>query len=331
LNPPESGRRLTLFGGPEIGGPQGPIHLSPFQMALTVLVYAEGSISRPRVSRLLWRREADSRTRQSIRQLHLGISKRLGESIFASQGDILSAQSSVRCDLHDHRDALETGSLWDASVYLSRGFATTPLAGLSDEFEDWREGFSRTLVDNLRLAIAAKGEVTARAGDWIGARDAAEAMYLLAPRDLEATARVIETRARVGKIHLAEAAFAEYEARGQRSDEVDQLMDRVRRLRGENSEQPEAIEAAFVGRRDTLSELSEVLGRVDCPLRGTTFRSSGLAPRRKSSQSVRVHMFTCLCERIIPRHSISQHYSNSNKKRPSAIRRGGALQQYHFS
>ena len=71
--------RIQLFGGPEVHGHLETVRLSPFQLALVTLVYAEESISRPRVARILWRGEADARRRQSIRQLRHGIGRRVGE------------------------------------------------------------------------------------------------------------------------------------------------------------------------------------------------------------------------------------------------------------
>ena len=47
-----------------------------------------------------------------------------------------------------------------------------------------------------------------KVGDWDSARDAAEALYLLAPDHVLSLEKVMEARARVGRIASAEAAYA---------------------------------------------------------------------------------------------------------------------------
>ncbi|MDA1102108.1 MAG: AAA family ATPase [Gemmatimonadetes bacterium] len=255
--------RVQLFGGPKLFGPLGEQALSPFQLALVTLVYAGGSMSRPTIARLLWRMDANPKTRQRIRQLRHGIGRRVGESILDSKGDVLAAAGAISCDMNAFHVALGQGKLLEAAKYLSQGFASSVRIDVGGEFDDWLQSFEADLLRRISLSAGPMWESSVTAGNWVVARDAAEAMYLLAGKgDEAATGRVIEARARLGKLHAAEAAYAEYrDANGPRqpaSELIEELIARVRSIQSDSA----PPEVPFVGRRDILAELTPVLQRV---------------------------------------------------------------------
>ena len=263
-----TGLELQLFGGPRVVGPVGLIHLSPMQLALLTLVYAESGVSRPRAGWILWRRDDTSAVRQSIRQLLLLINRRLGLKAIETDGDALGPSAEMRCDVVEFRKALEVNSLLAAATLLDSGFAPIALPSVGREYEDWSASFGTTLTRKLRDKALAKWEEASYEGAWRDGRDAAECLYLLSPNDVRVVERVVEARARDGKLGSAEAAYATYleslpfgEAPPQG---LDAAMDRVRLLQA-NDEKTGATDDSppFVGRVDALAEGCKAFDRVE--------------------------------------------------------------------
>ena len=263
-----TGPELKLFGGPRVTGPAGPIHLSPKQLALLTLVYAEGGVSRPRAAWILWKRDDTSAVRQSIRQLLLRINQRLGLKGIETDDDTLQPGAGVRCDVVTFRKALQANSLLAAARLLDAGFAPISLPSVGGEYEDWSASFGTTLTRKLRDKALAKWEEASHGGIWREGRDAAECLYMLSPNDVRVVERVIEARSRTGKLGSAEAAYATYleslPSGEAPPNSLDALMDRVRLLQA-NDERTGARDHSppFVGRVDALAEGCKGLDRVE--------------------------------------------------------------------
>src|SRR5690606_33497390 len=79
-----------------------------------------------------------------------------------------------------------------------------------------------------------KWDEASAAGLWGDARDAAEALCMLAPDEVGAVEKLVEARARTGSVALAEEAFARYRERvGEDAvtSRLEELVERVRKLR----------------------------------------------------------------------------------------------------
>jgi len=262
---PRPGPHVSLFGEPGVHSDEGPIALSPFQMAFTCIVFAKGQVSRPELVRLLWGKDIDSRTRHQVRQLMHATRRKAGFDLFEVEGERISAAASVGSDVREMRDHLAAGRLLEAARIVAGGFLTGEGLGICDEFEDWTTRFDYATQSELRKAIGSAFVTRSGRSDWRGARDAAEARYVLDPRDVSTTTRVIEARAQVGRLQSAEVAFAEHvEARGRAGPEPGPI-EAIERARASMPEQrggtlPER--APFVGRIDVLGTLNSVVAEV---------------------------------------------------------------------
>lgn len=261
------GIEVRLFGGPNVMGPDGPIRLSPFQLALLTLVFAEAGISRPRIASILWQKDDDARIRHRIRQLLHQVNARLGVRAIEPNGDRLAPSGAVRSDLARFRASLRSNQLLEAASIADPGFATHPLSSVRGTYRDWAESVGQQLTSKLTERAVARWQEMAHGGSWTEARDAAECLYLLRPTDPRVVEHVIEARARAGRIGSAEAAYAtyveslsggEHPARG-----VQDGIERVRTLQASDDRAARAKSGPFVGREEALASGTAALDRVE--------------------------------------------------------------------
>ncbi|KPJ83531.1 MAG: hypothetical protein AMS19_04170, partial [Gemmatimonas sp. SG8_23] len=257
--------RIQLFGGARIHSEDVERHLSPFQTALLAIVFYERSVSRARLAKLLWGREIDSELRHRIRQLIHTIRRRARCDPFTTSRDHVHARPTIWSDIAALREHLDAGDLLDGARIAARGLLGPEEIRIGDAFEDWRQQVEiRTREALLQRAEAAWGPRSV-ARDWIAARDAAEASYVLDPGDPHVTARVIEVRTRVGRLQSAEVAYAEHlRLRGRRGPhpDVEESIDRARKAKSDRGIPEEPATAPFVGRREILRELDTVVREI---------------------------------------------------------------------
>ncbi len=261
----DRGLRLQLFGGPRVHGPAGPVKLSPNQLAFLSIVFVEGPLTRPRVAEILWRDAERPEVRQRIRQLLHTTNQRLGLDGVVAEGDVLAPGPLLSCDLTQWREALSSGRLRDAASIGLSGFAPLRLPNVAGVFLDWVEEVDVRLERSLREAAVVKWEETSHSRTWQEARDAAECLYLMHPDDPAVIERVVEARARVGRLGSAEAAYATYVeslAPGAAPEAgVARMIQRVRALRAEQGGRRPST-APFVGREEALAAGRAALERV---------------------------------------------------------------------
>jgi DNA-binding SARP family transcriptional activator len=261
-----SGIDIELFGGPAVLGSQGPIRLSPSQLAFLTLVYANGGMSRPRIARILWKQDDSPSIRHRIRELLHKTNARLGLRGIRPDADQLRPSPEVRCDVADFRAALTASELRVAAELLRAGFATSPLPTVGGEYHDWCTTFGAALTRSLRDRALTAWEEASHQDDWDRARDAAEALYSIEPADERAVMRVIEARARTGKIGSAEAAYATHTGSlspGESpSRAVEDLIERVRLLRATRDRAGPARQAPFVGRVEAMATARSALDEI---------------------------------------------------------------------
>ncbi|MDX1645558.1 MAG: AAA family ATPase [Longimicrobiales bacterium] len=262
--PPEV--RVQLFSEPLLGrSAAGDPRLSPYQAALLALVFAEESISRPRVAAVLWTGREEARARHGIRQLKSEIRRRAGVPLLEAEGDLLIASAGVQSDVRELDFHLTAGRLQDASRLVAPGITLRDLDTLPEGFLDWSDAFVAGLRGRIVRAARAKWKVSLAKGDWSAARDAAEALYIMTPEDDEVVVGVIEARARVGRLQAAEVAYAEYrdrKPRRERSELVEETIRRVRELGKRDPPGGSERRAPFVGRKDALSTLVRIFDDV---------------------------------------------------------------------
>lgn len=262
--------RVELFGRPRVHMPDGPVGLSPLQLALVALVYGHRSrgLGRPSAARFLWRREADSDTRHRIRQLLVDIRSKTAAGLIEAVGDDLRARSDVSCDLTDFETFLDQGTLFAAASLLRKGFAELPPSAVCDEFLDWRTAINVGLVNRLRGRASAKWSRATDRGDWEATRDAAEALYALDPSDLDVLEKVIEARGRVGDIEAAERTYAAHmECVGGAHEAAPRIQNAIQRVRhlahasqGTRQADPRA---PMIGRREALDAARTLFQHVE--------------------------------------------------------------------
>lgn len=259
---------VDLFGGPRVQRRvSGPVRLSPLQLALVSVVYghAPASVSRTKVSRLLWASD-DAGARHRLRQLLVEIRAKC-DGLIEADGDELRTSSGVVCDLAHFERALEDETLATAAAIARRGFAPISLSGVDDSYDDWRAQVHAGLLRRLRGRASATWTRAIETGDWASARDAAEATYSLDPRSSEAIARVIEARGRVGDEEEAERAYALYlesgDPSGDRSRSVDEVMRRVRQALRTPVIKAAPPTSPLIGRQDALASARSLFEHVD--------------------------------------------------------------------
>lgn len=263
--------QVRLFGAPTVQGPQGPLRLSPQQMALVAVVYGHGpkGVTRPRAASLLWGTEADSDARHRLRQLLVEVRSRVGDRIIETHRDILRPSSGVACDLVLFEQGLANGSLLDSALIARSGFAAVESGSVADEFHDWRGAAEVEHLRRLRVQAAARWSRADADGDWLTAKDAAEALYALGPSEPESVLRMIDVLGKQGQPESAEKIFVEYReglpAGAEPAGELVQAIERTRRLKSARSSVlgPGDSDIPLIGRRDALASARTVFDDVE--------------------------------------------------------------------
>ena len=258
---------VRLFGGPLLLRDGVEVPLSPAQRAFLTIVYVEGSITRRELGAILWPGEEGAPVRRRIRQLLHHTKKRADGLLVSSVGDELGTSDDVSSDLDTFHGAVAEGLLLKAARVLAAELAPQALRNVSGGYASWlareRAECRRTLLDAARRKWSRAVEESA----WEEARDAAEASYLLTPNDPSAVTNVIEARARVGKVSLAETAYSlhrDWLGPGREVEsEIEEVIERARILKHERYGAERYQVAPFVGREDALRAGAEALDRVE--------------------------------------------------------------------
>jgi DNA-binding SARP family transcriptional activator len=253
---------VDLFGALRVRSGGSRPDFSPYQTALIAIVFAEGSVSRGRLGTLLWDREVDAPVRHRLRQLIHAIKTKTGLELFSTQGDELRPAPTVHSDVETLRQRLADGHLLEAAQIADRGLLGPTELDISNSFGDWREGFEQSLRRTLLRRTEGAWMSRSDARAWTKARDAAEAAYLLVPHDVDYIARVIEARARVGRLQAAEVAYTEHlQFRGRlgAAAAVEAAISRAREAESDAGRGPEPDLVPFVGRQSLLRELDTVV------------------------------------------------------------------------
>lgn len=260
------GLRVELFDGPRVEGPDGPIALSPFQAALVGIVFAERSVSRERVARILWRRDPDAKIRQRIRQLVHAVKTRTGDDILTARGDLLTPSSHVSSDIEDLAGEIRDGLLGEVIRRFEVQYLSAHLPGVAESFEDWRRLKQERLRTTVLVAAQASWEEATAEEDWARAAVAADAIYRLDPESIEAVSNLIEARGRTGRLRGAEAVYAQFQRGPLRARpgaaRVDQVIRRVREALRERQGYVSVPDSPLVGRRGALEQLRPAISDV---------------------------------------------------------------------
>ena len=300
----ESLIQVTLFGGPRVSRAGVGIRLSPYQQALVTLVFGhDEGIVRSRAAWMLWEADDGPKVRQRLRQLLHGIALRTKTPVITSLGDRLQRPGkSVKCDIDLVRGPI---NLAEAAILLRKRFAPTLVGAIGREYDDWLDTIGLLLVRDLRAHAGLRWDGGSASGDWEAARDGAEALYVLDSRDEKAVIKVVESRARAGKLGSAEAAYASYaEALGPGCEPCSELVRLIGRIRQVSSADPSlarepVAERLFVGRSDAMGEARKTFGEVRSGRFGFTLVAgeSGIGKTRILGELRRealLHDFQCL-------------------------------------
>ena len=263
--------QVRLFGGPSVHGVQGPLKLSPQQLALVAVVYAHApkGLGRPRAAQLMWGTDASAEARHRLRQLLVEIRLRVGCRIIDTHGDLLKPRSDVASDLATFEQGLANGSLLDSALIMRGRFAPLSVTSVADDYDDWREATEVAQRRRLRAQALARWDRANGEGDWLTAKDAAEALYALDPRDSDAVLRMIDILAKLGQPESAEKAFVEYRAAlPQGLEPARDLTDAIQRVRRLKEASPSVLDPSeswvpLIGRRDALARARTVFDEVE--------------------------------------------------------------------
>ncbi|MEM7416112.1 MAG: AAA family ATPase [Gemmatimonadota bacterium] len=277
--------RVRLFGGPIAVVDDQAIELTPYQQGFLALVYTHREVSRPAIVRSLWGEDADSRRRSSVRQLRHQVNRRAGVEVIGARGDQLFAPIWVECDLTHVETSLSGDRPSDATNPITSGFLANLPSRTSQALLDWRDDRDRAYRDRLYVAVRAAWETHKASSNWIAAVDSAMALNRIEGAQPAGYARLIEAHARAGYVREAEMAYSEYRrtcARDDSAEEMDSLMLRVRKMSRESDGTRGVDDIPFVGRREELAALLEVVasvGRGRCAL-GVVRGEAGIGKSR---------------------------------------------------
>ena len=122
--------QLSLLGGFELSGPDGPIDLASKKLAALLAFLActaPQAHSREKLMTLLWGSHFDTQARQNLRQALTRLRRLLGEEVLISAGETVSLQPGVIMSDVARFEALVSDGSRDAlnhAVGLYRGSST---------------------------------------------------------------------------------------------------------------------------------------------------------------------------------------------------------------
>ena len=202
---------MAVFGHPTVSVGEREVRLSPQQLSLVVLTFAQpsGAITRAEAAWLIWERDPDPVVRQRLRQLISGTVRKVGTRIVLAQGDLLLPDLMLAdSDWYRFRHLMAKGRYAAAAKLLDFGFAVGMSPFVSRPLEDWVWARTQRMESDL-LRHASMAWDTGRADeDWSVALDAAEALHTLRPDDPTTLARLMEAQVRTGQPAAAEAAYS---------------------------------------------------------------------------------------------------------------------------
>mgnify|MGYP002640158889 CR=1 FL=1 len=275
MNEPDSNDRkvvVQLFGGPVVNRTEEPVHLSPHQAALITLVFGHrrGIVSRKEATWLIWAKDDGPKVRHSLRSLLHHISQKTGHRIIATPEDQLVPDlTAASSDLVHFELMMKNGLLLDAANLVSSGFGRGCSHPPSREFEDWLDSRRASLADRIVRAAADVWDKHDGTEQWAEVHGAVESLYKLRPRDPHVLAKVIETRARLGRGAGAEAAYAEHLSFLRHGEAphrlLEQLIHRVRASEPINTKLGASAprDVPLVGREDALSVARTMVKSMD--------------------------------------------------------------------
>jgi DNA-binding SARP family transcriptional activator len=118
---------------------------------LALLATSRAGWSRDKLVGLLWPESPSERARNSLSESVYVLRRTLGEQTIVSSGDELRLDAeSLRCDVREFEDAVESGDNAGAAALYRGGFLDGFFVSRAPEFERWAES------ERQRLRVVAK-------------------------------------------------------------------------------------------------------------------------------------------------------------------------------
>ena len=189
---------VQLYGGPILRSGDQETAFAPTQACLVALAYLEpkGSLTRERVSGLLWEEAARERQCHRIRQLVYAINDRAGHPVLVREGEaILPVLSSDVAELQP-----------SAEPPLARVTAIPTAA-----FEQWLDLAVKRMEQERTLRLAEVLDHHVADGRWGSAFDIAVLLIELSGGAFHWAEAAISCAARAGKVQTARAILDKFE------------------------------------------------------------------------------------------------------------------------
>ena len=217
INPETARFRMLLFGGPQLMVGDDPCPLSPLQTGFLGFLYGNDrdGLDREEIISLLWPEDDPQKARKRLNQLLYSIKKKTAAPTpFECRGTrILRSGARTSSDLDSYLVNLRASRLSECAEMLARGFLRRCDGQVSRPFSSWIEARDRELRSVLGTKLRERLTRCESTAEWAGAKEAAEAIFVLEPLDEGALGALMKARARVSGPSDAEAAFAEFAAR----------------------------------------------------------------------------------------------------------------------
>ena len=202
--------RIELFGGPALWKHMTPVKISPLQSGLLAIVFAQRAprVSRRTIQELLWEAPDGKRVRHRLSQIVYHTNQMTAERIMHLSGEHVEVhRDRVDLDLDEYEELLGTGEFRAARDLLERGFLAASAYRKTPALADWIEERRQETRSALRKAALADWEQAERALNWDRARQAAETLLWIEPREETILRRVMRARVMAGEVREAEAAY----------------------------------------------------------------------------------------------------------------------------
>ncbi len=183
---------------------------SPAQSSVLALAFGDGRTRIPRtlVQRVLWG-DANSRTvRHRASQLVYQTNQRCEARVLKAEGEFVRVRRDVvACDMTAFDEMVAARRFGKACDLLERGFLAAFPRWRGNALAEWIEERRVGVRARLRSASMATWQAAEAAQDWAAAREAAEALLRIDPRDELMLRRVMRAQAMGGRVREAEAVY----------------------------------------------------------------------------------------------------------------------------
>ncbi len=209
---------IRLFGGPELVSEGDSFAFTPIQACLVSLAYLEprATLTREKITWLLWGLGEDAKTRHRIRQLLYNINSVGPQAVLERQGEVIVPLLTSDASELDPND-------------------DPPLARITSpptvDFEQWMDRAVEALAGRRKRLLARRMDEFSERGQWSDAASAAMALTMLDPEETEWIDAMVRLSVKAKRPSTCLVVLRELVGKGRlRSDQFRRFAERLQAL-----------------------------------------------------------------------------------------------------